>query len=1570
MEYDVDFGAGLGTIKATLFPIEGAASVLGTWSRSGPGTISSVAVSAPGEVYIEWTACSVTYDTSLWVGDSNCNDCQNNACPTCVGDPVRTSTGNMRFTDTDPLPGAEVLPLIRTYDSLSPSVGYFGRRWASLFDARARAYSLGSSDPSALVLVIDESADPYLFRRPSASSPYVQVAPAPRTAASTLQAAGGGWIHRDADGRMSRQFGSDGRIARYVNAVGRGITIHYSTTPSRPDRVDDDWGRPAWFPVYNNDGYIERINFEDQSIHWAYEYDGDRLDRVISPEGVWREYNGSGSGQDWRITEIVDALGHVVETHDYDSLGRATSSSGPSAEITGITYQVGTAPDDFTTMVTHKTGRVETHVMRTIAGKLRTVQLSDSCTTCGAGDGTYVYDYNGNVTRDQEADGYITESVYDLSGANRLSVRTALKPSGCDPAIDAAHCLMISTALAAADLVETTASLTTSFAYVDANWPQRPTSVIIRSLHWVAVPPDQISTEKLRTETFQYDPLTGTVLVHEIEGWTGSGAPTKEKRTTTTTLYDGTEGAVFNPGGTVFISGWLTLAQPAGMTKRVDGPRPDTDALDYTKYVYYPTDTSVPVRLRGRVAAISRAGLVTRFDDYDLFGTPIITVDPNGVQTTVVTDGLGRRTSVTLEGIAGCTTDSLCSTDLTTSFTYHDAGSLETEQRPLGGVTAYEYDTRSRLAAVSRGPSATDLRERAETAYDANTGKRSLERKLAKEGAAWVEKTKETFVYYPDGLLKDQVHADNTFVQYTYDPEGHIASSRDEIHTSPNTTYAYDPAGRLKTVTQALATAAGGLIATSYGYDPHGNLNSVTDPNGNPTAYLFDDFGQMVKQTSVVTGITTYEYDLAGNLTTTLDANVATTVRTYDAFNRILTAASTRTGYPPDTVTWSYDDASVSSFAKGRLTTMTSGSGAVKYKYDRRGLLIEERSPDDRAYPYSLLSTLYGYDANGNRSWMRYPGLLNVLYTFDYADRAQTANARVTIEFSEINRTIVSSATYLPFGPARELVFGNGTTRTIDYDNRYRPSFNTLTRPGGNIARYSYVHDDRGNITKIADALDSSFDRTYGYDDLNRLTSTYGGQTAVPSKPIELWGNATYTYDSMGNMKTASLGEASVTDPDGLSTPDPRAKPLAYRRTFTYDGITPKLNNVAEWGRDQSPEEPTGESFDFRKASAELRGRSVTYDFAGNETGFVASRTYSPRNNLLWKVTDWSETGAAQHEIQYGYDGRGVRIQRSEYPATEGGDWATRYFYYTPELQLLAVSEDTGPNLWAMTVLPVPMRYQIIWFAGLPVAQTRNDQLNALRYTFTDHLGTPLLQTDANANVVWQAEYEPFGSIYKMRVGERLDQPLRFPGQEAAMTWEGMEENYNIFRWYRAGWGRYTSPDPWELYLYSENAFAYVGGNPVRRRDPLGLFAIDKSCNKQPFQGVASAFDSMCKKTTNGTQCGNALKGVSLVLFGSDNKLSNCFKSQCSGTQTTVKCDCDFSKGCAQNVKSVGENIITMGPGGPGCPNGKLGSFEETAFHETLHSSCALGAAEPDTPSVYGKMFKYLEKKCYGWTTP
>jgi RHS repeat-associated protein len=152
-----------------------------------------------------------------------------------------------------------------------------------------------------------------------------------------------------------------------------------------------------------------------------------------------------------------------------------------------------------------------------------------------------------------------------------------------------------------------------------------------------------------------------------------------------------------------------------------------------------------------------------------------------------------------------------------------------------------------------------------------------------------------------------------------------------------------------------------------------------------------------------------------------------------------------------------------------------------------------------------------------------------------------------------------------------------------------------------------------------------------------------------------------------------------------------------------------------------------------------------------------------------------------------------------------------RYSLYTPELNLLAETASTSSS-------STPIAYEYIWFAGQPLAQL-DVASSTVDYYFNDHLGTPILQTSASSTVTWRAEYEPYGTIRTFRAGGENHQPLRFPGQESA---DGDSESYNIFRWYRAGWGRYTESDPIGL-SGGLNLFSYAESNPVIHTDFFGL---------------------------------------------------------------------------------------------------------------------------------------------------
>lgn len=1082
---------------------------------------------------------------------SGCSKCKGPA--TSVGGPVRLFDGVMTYTETDPLPSTIGFEYRREYSSGALADGRFGIGWSSIFDAGATAIT----PDNANVVVVNEDRTRAVFHLKT-TGVWQQKWPAGDVAGTLTGSAATGFTFRDSSGSIVRTFGANHRLTRIEDLRrGRAVSITYDVA-GNPTHISDERGQwSCTITVANN--HIVNISVDGRpDLSWTYAYSGSLLTSVTvaGASAAWRTYDYTNS----RLSAIHDATGAIVERHDYDAEGRAISSYDPTGDITNIQYPASDANGIATTSVTRADNSQATYEQALSGGGIVTQKADGGCSSCGSNDATAAYDSRGNLVRLQNARGYVTRTVYDAAGRHILSTTTAMAPAGCDPATDPAHCRLSSTALAAATLNTTTASQTTSYVYADANWPARPTRITRDSV---------IQPGGSAVETFTYDATTGETLAHSITGSVDT-AGTQETHTTTTLLYGATDTAAFNPGG-AFQTAWLSLPQPAGERKSTDGPR--TDATDVTTFVYYPIDATVPGAWRGHLAGIRNAlGHITRFEDYDVFGHAATIVDPNGVVTRQTFDAFGRLRTTSTSGVSGCNTsvDPLCATDLITTRNYvADGGSLASEQRPAGNVTSYTYDARGRVETMSQGTATTPL-ERMTYTYDATSGKKNSEVVSAFQNGAWVTKKSESYTYTSDGHLSNVVHADSTRLVYAYLPDGTLSSIQDENHSVPNTTYTYDPANRLATITQKLATAAGGQIVTSYGYDTQGNLTSVTDPNSNVTTYVYDDFGRMLRQTSPVSGVTTYSYDAAGNVLTTADANGATTTRTYDTLNRVLSSTSTRTG-ATEAVTWTYDNATAGSFGIGRMATVTDPTGSTAYLYQRRGLLRSEAKTINGA----TYTTAYTYDANGNRQTMAYPSGLVATYASDFADRPYSLTAGGT--------TIVSAASYLPFGPLASLTLGNGTSRTMQYDLRYRVLENKLTGPSGTIADYMYAEDNVGNITQIHDAVDARYNRDFGYDDLNRLITANSGTL--------LWGSGSYTYDNMGNMRTSALGTWKS-------------------RTTSLAGTTPKITSVVENG---TP-------------------RAVTYDAVGNEIAVGSSTfAYSPRNALISADTS-----------SYVYDGRGL----------------------------------------------------------------------------------------------------------------------------------------------------------------------------------------------------------------------------------------------------------------------------------------------------------------------------------------
>jgi RHS repeat-associated protein len=280
--------------------------------------------------------------------------------------------------------------------------------------------------------------------------------------------------------------------------------------------------------------------------------------------------------------------------------------------------------------------------------------------------------------------------------------------------------------------------------------------------------------------------------------------------------------------------------------------------------------------------------------------------------------------------------------------------------------------------------------------------------------------------------------------------------------------------------------------------------------------------------------------------------------------------------------------------------------------------------------------------------------------------------------------------------------------------------------------------------------------------------------------------------------------------------------------TLSYAGTTPKLMSVLE-GTSTIPVQ-------YDAAGNELTGTRVNGPGSPSE-----QRWYTPRNSMHLDYLSASGTKSRPCTVgqscpnapsgdkyyEFAYDGRGVRMLERLHT---GSSLSTKHYTYSPELSLLGYKAP-GKNGAGI---------EAIWFAGAPIAQDAWGTHGQTKWTFTDHLGTPLLQTNSSKAVVWRAEYEPYGNVWVMRNGTKDDQPLRFPGQERLFDGStGTEERYNIFRFFRSGWGKYTQADPLGL-ASGTNLFAYASATPVIRRDRLGL----KDCGPLPPETPG-----MCGKT-------------------------------------------------------------------------------------------------------------------------
>ncbi|MEA5668066.1 RHS repeat protein [Stenotrophomonas sp. MH1] len=546
------------------------------------------------------------------------------------------------------------------------------------------------------------------------------------------------------------------------------------------------------------------------------------------------------------------------------------------------------------------------------------------------------------------------------------------------------------------------------------------------------------------------------------------------------------------------------------------------------------------------------------------------------------------------------------------------------------------------------------------------------------------------------------------FVGYEYDHDGRVVfSSYPSVSSNPDKGVwnTYDALGRQKsssqdsehglltTTTSYLSDATGAytLVTVPSGaqtrtwyqmfdqpaYDapvriaqPEGSLTTITrDVFGKPISitrgsndgtvqatrsYRYNTYQELCASVEPETGATLLGYDAAGNLSwsaaglpaaTLCHATGATTTiqprrvdRTYDSRNH-LTSLSFPDGNGNQT--WTYTpDGKPSQIITQDVASSTQSINT--YTYNKRRLLTAETVGQTGGYSWALG---YGYDANGALAGVRYPSGLYV----DYAPNALGQPSRAG--------SYATGVSYHPNGGMSQFVYGNGIVHTMQQNGRQLPA----RVKDGTALDTSYSYDATGNVTQIADALDSTRTRSMSYDGLDRLA-----QATSPS--FGGGGQVSYSYDALDNLRTTKLAGVK-------------------QYNYWYDAANRLSNIVNDAGATV-----IGFAYDTQGNLANKNGQTFQFDYGNRLRNAVGKETYRYDGHGR-RVVSWSPSQGSIISM-YGQDGV-LRRQDNDRKAN-----SVEYVYLNGSL-VAKVSTSTAP---AAPVITAPTysdngTYTVSWNA-------------------------------------------------------------------------------------------------------------------------------------------------------------------------------------------------------------------------------------------------------------------------------
>jgi YD repeat-containing protein len=954
-------------------------------------------------------------------------------CPS-AGGPVNVTNGNMWLSENDyALPGVgENLSIDRFYNSVGQYSGLFGFGWSTKYDESILIYPDGGH---MLGLRLPDGRVEY-FGRSETTGPFLNLVTS--SGDQIVSNTDGSFTVNFKDGR-THQFDTIGTLLWQKDRNGNQTTLTYNPN-GQLTAISDPFGRILTLTP-NADGTIAQISDSYGTIATYEYYPGTTLlNSVIYPDSskYTFEYDSTSASGKVLLKTVKDALDNILETHLYDSLGRATTSElHGGVEKYILDYSHLTDADPYT-LVTDGLNRVTKYYFDKSKYRNVVTKTEGVCGCGGGGSEVTTFEYDSKLNLAKKTDALGNDTTYTYSSSGDLLTQTDVLGTQAFTYNSLGEVLTATDRMGGVWTItyDPAGNLLTTKDPLD-----NVTTVVYPTTNNKGLP-DSIKDARSNETKFKWFPTSG--LLQEIEDPYG-------KKTSFTYDARGRADTVTNALGHVTDYNYFDDSQ-----RKVEMIYPNLDKITY-KYDIRRLLESITDE-RGKVTSyeFDSAHRLRKITDplghiqefgYDLMSNMTSYKDPLGNVTTYTPDDFNRLKQIDYPAAeAGAT-------PLTEMFEYDKVGRIKKHYDTANRLTEYSYDDVNRTNTVTNA-------ELEVTTLKYNQRFQTIEVKDALNQVY-------QFSYDPLGRALSQTRAGGT-MSYQFDEVGNIKKRTD--YAGRVTNYTFDKLNRLTKV--EYANAPGNQTPNQesvYGYDDISRLISATNEAGT-VAFNYDDRNRLKNTTDVFGHLIEYEYELTPTVNQKRLKFDGTMYAVYN-FDDVGRLSSLVNSSDNTTISFGYDneDKPISRTYPNGVTTT--------YDYFNNDLLKRLKDVSGTA---TLFDRQYTYNSAQQIENITEPTTTRI-FTYDLVDRLKTVtasnNQNESYNYDDVgNRTSSHLSNTYTYSPFNKLT----TTQTVTY--AFDANGNTVGKSeGGKRWMFLWDHENR-----LAVARDRKTNVRYRYDALGR----------------------------------------------------------------------------------------------------------------------------------------------------------------------------------------------------------------------------------------------------------------------------------------------------------------------------------------------------------------------------------------------------------------------------------------------------------------------------------------------------